>query len=140
MIDTIYEEIRDVLLGLKLKEAKEYFDFDNIPESLTDNAFTIAPIEFGLGNSIKSAENVKIIGLVSSFKINLAMSLSANNIISKMKTTLIVVENILKGILAITVGEDEKDLINFVSAPYTVESKQLIYEINFDINYRIKNY
>jgi len=140
MIDTIYDEIRKKLLALKLKEAKEYFDIDNIPDSLSDNTFVIAPVELDAGNSIKSAKTTKIIGLTAGFKINLAMRLPANNIITKMKTTLVVVENILKGILSIVVGEDEKDLVAFAGSSFTVDGDKLIYEIDFNVNYRIKNY
>ena len=140
MIDTIYEEIRTVLLGLKIKEAKEYFDIENIPDSLADNSFVIAPIEMDAGNSIKSAESVKVIGVKAGFKIYLSMLLPVNNIIQKMKSTAVVVENILKGILSIVVGEDEKDLITFAGSSFNTDGKKLIYEINFEINYRVNNF
>jgi hypothetical protein len=139
MIDTIYEEIRAVLLGLKLKEAKEYFDNDNVPDSLSDNTFTIGAVELAEGNSIKTAENIKVAGLIATFKINLAMRLPANNIINKMKLTGVKVEDIIKGIVGITVGEDEKDIITFIDAPSNVEGDKLTYEINFGISYRINN-
>ena len=138
-IDVIYEEIRAILLDLKLKEAKEYFDFDNIPDALSDNTFCISPFEFNEGNSIRTSSQVAIIGTVAGIKINLSMKLPVNNIIQKLKSTLLIITNILKGILAMTMGEDEKDLIIFTGAPYTIEGDKLIYEISFNLNYRIKN-
>ena len=140
MIDKIYEEIRTVLLGLKLNEAKEYFDFDNIPDSLADNSFIISPVIFeDNGNSIQTSDTTVVIGLTAGFKINLSMKLPVNNIVNELKTTLVVVENILKGILSIVVGEDEKDGITFAGSSFIVDNNKLIYEINFNIDYRINN-
>ncbi len=93
----------------------------------------------GAGNSIKTAENVKVIGLVAGFKINLGMILPANNIIQKMLSAAVMVEKILKAILKIIVGEDEKDLITFAGSEPLVDGDKLIYEISFDINYRVNN-
>ena len=138
-IDKIYEEIRLILLGLKLKEAKEYFDFDNIPDSLADNSFCLSPFAFSPGESIKTSTQIVIIGSIAGIKINLSMQLTANNIIQKLKSTMIIVTNIMKGILAITIGEDEKDLFTFQGAEPKIEDNKLIYEINFNLNYRIKN-
>lgn len=138
-IDTIYETIRAIILGLKIVEAKEYFDFDNIPDSLADNSFCISPFEFDNGNSIKTAQQIVIIGSVANIKINLSMQLGADNIIQIMKSAMRKVTDIMKGILGITIGEDEKDLFTFEGASYKIENNKLIYEINFNLNYRIKN-
>ena len=139
MIDTIYEEIRLKLLALKLKEAKEYFDFDNIPDSLTDNTFIISPIEFDPGDSIKTASKTVVIGLESGIKVSYAVRLPANEIINKLKRTMVMLENILKAILSITVGSDEKDVLDFAGSPYRLDGDKLIYEINFNLDYRINN-
>ena len=67
------------------------------------------------------------------------MQLGADNIIQIMKSAMRKVTDIMKGILGITIGEDEKDLFTFEGASYKIENNKLIYEINFNLNYRIKN-
>lgn len=139
-IDIIYEEIRTVLLGLKFKEAKMYFDFDNIPDSMLDNTFIISPVALDPGDLDTPDNRLPIFNLKAKFKINLSVKLSANNVIQKMKSASLNIENIIKGILAIVCGEDEKDKIEFTGSDFEVnEGTDIIYEINFDLNYRIKN-
>ncbi len=140
-IGVIYQEIRQVLLDLKFKEIKENFDVENIPDSLADNSFFISPFGFDLAGTVKTSDTTVIIGLSASIKLNLMMQLPANNIIEKLKTTMVKVENILKGILGIIVGEDEKDAIELVNIPEpTIENNKLIYELNFNLTYKIKNF
>ena len=138
--NNIYDDVRNILVGLKLKEAKEYFDLENIPDSLADNSFVISPFELSEGNNISTSQSVKIIGIIAGIKIYLSFKLPANRIINKMKTSSTIVENVIKGILGITVGEDEKDLFAFAGSNPLVEGDKLIYEINFNASYRIKNY
>ncbi len=141
MIDTIYEEVREKLLGLDLKEAKEYFDFDNVPDSLTDKTFNIAPIPLLPGDfSPPSTELPQILNLKAEFKINLSMNFPADNIINTLKITGTLIEDIIKAILLIPVGSNEKDRIDFAGSDFQIKQNSLIYDINFDLNYRITNF
>lgn len=139
LIGDIYEEIRRILQGLKIKEAKEYFDSDNIPDNLADNSFIIAPFEFGAGDSITDSTHTVIVGLMASIAINLSFQLPANNKAEKMKSVLLVIQNIIKGVLGIITGEDEKNFFTFIDAPFRIDGSKLIYTINFNLSYRIKN-
>ena len=138
-IDIIYEEIRAVILALNIKEAKEYFDFDNIPDSLTDNAFVLAPFDFDQGDFKRPDNRYPVYNLKAAIKVNISYVLPSNNIIQTMKVLMKKVEDIIKAILAITTGEDEKDNIIFNSANSRVDGNKLIYEILFNLNYRVKN-
>ncbi len=138
-IDDIYDEISRVLKNLKIKESKEYFDIDNVPDSLADNTFMIKPVDISESAFGVADTRIPLFPLKGEFKINLSYKLPANNIIAKMKSVLLVVESIIKNVLVITVGQNEKDSIKFNSANHTIEKSLLIYEISFDVNYRIKN-
>lgn len=138
-IGVIFEEVRAVILALKIKEGKEYFDFDNIPDSLTDNAFVIAPINFGQGDYKRPDNRIPLYNLKADIKVNISYVLPANQITQTMKTLMVKVEDIIKAVLAIATGEDEKDNIIFVSADSKVDGTKLIYEIIFNLNYRVKN-
>ena len=140
MIDKIYEDIREKLLGLSLIEAKEYFDFDNIPESLTDKTFNISPMPLLPGDFLPPSTRLpQLINLKAEFKINLSMDLPADNIINTVKITGTLIEDIIKTILNISVGGNEKDQITFVGSDFQIKQNSLIYDINFDLNYRITN-
>jgi hypothetical protein len=139
-IDDIYEELRALMLDLNFKEAKEYFDRDNIPDSLADNSFIIAPMPIDPGElAVPQAGTIQVFNLKPTFLIDIGFDLPANNIIAKMKTVLLKVESIIKAVLAVVVSEDEKDRIVFAGAVPFVSGTSLVYEIGFDIDYRIKN-
>jgi hypothetical protein len=140
-IDDIYEEIRSVLLGQSLKESKEYFDFDNIPDSLSDKSFIIAPVPLDPGDLATPDDRLPLWNLNAKFKIFISMKLPGNNITQKLKSSLLTIEGIIKGILSIVCGQDEKDSIVFDGMPDPVvnNSQDIIFEMNFNLNYRIKN-
>lgn len=140
MIEKIYEEIKLKLLALKLNEAKEYFDMNNVPDSLSDKGFNINLINFdsgGLSESSTKRFDGKIINLKSLLKINLSYKLTADNVSQKLKDISVMTENIIKTILSIDVGSNEKDKIEFVGSISSLESGLIITEINFEIDFRI---
>ncbi len=142
MIEKIYEEIRLKLLALKLNEAKEYFDMNNVPDSLADKGFNINLINFDGGEYTESSTkkfNGKIIQLKSLVKINLSYKLTADNVNQKLKDISIMTENIIKAVLSIDVGIGEKDKIEFVGSVSSLEKGLIITEINFEISFRILN-
>lgn len=141
MINNVYTDIRNALNGLSLKESKEYFSFEEVPDSLSDNTYMISPIEFDESDegNIGVSQKIIMIGIISKFKIMFFTKLPANNILDKMLLTVEKIENIVKAILGLTIGEDEKDFISFAGATPEVNNQSLVYEINFTVNYRISN-
>lgn len=144
MIDTIIEEIRDNLKSIKLKESEEWFDTGNAPDSIIDNCFVIAPVNLEPGD-LSGAQNRtgfqdKIINLAYPLKLFYSKKIPANDMIQVQKDSALQVENIIKSILSIEVGSNDKDSISFVGASPGPVGNAWVYEIDFNINYRIKNF
>ena len=140
MIETIYEEIRVKLLALDLIEAAEYFDMDNVPDSMADGSFCLGLVNMEPGDYAGATSQRfggNIMNLKSLFKINVSYGMTADNVIQKAKDGAVMVENVIMAVLALTVGSNEKDKINFVGSSSAVKGSAIITEINFGIDYRI---
>lgn len=138
----IYDDIRDALLKLKLKESSEYFNLDNIPDSLTDKGFTINLIDFessSYGEVSTKQFNGKIISLKAMIKINICFRLTANQRIQKLKDSSELIGNIIKSLLSINVGNNEKNKIEFVGSNSITENNLIVSEINFEVDFRLLN-
>lgn len=143
MVENIINDIKDKLNGLKLKISKEWFDSENVPDSIIDNSYIIAPIVLSPGD-LSGAQNrtgfkSRIINLSYSLKIFYSKKIPANNLLQLTIDNGKSVEDIIKSILSIGVGSDEKDSINFVGSVPSVIGNVLVNEIDFSINYRINN-
>lgn len=136
MIDNIYDEIRTELLKLKLKEAKDYFDIENIPDSIIDDSFTMGLLDIEPGTRAEPKNNIPVFNLLGTLRINIAKKIPADNIIKTMKLLTLKIQEIVNFVLLIDVGSDEKDDINFVGSASTVEGTILVAEITFNFNYR----
>lgn len=138
MIDNIYDQVRAKLINLKLKEAPEYFDKDNVPDSLTDRGFCIGPIEFDIGDRLEPrTPQPRILNIGAIFKIFLSIKLPANKWSQRNKDLSTLQESIIRNILSIEVGSNEIDDISYTgSSDPIVEGNILIAEVDFRINYR----
>ncbi len=141
MIDKIINDIVSELNKLKLKQSKEWFDTENVPDSIIDNSFVIAPVALGpgglAGTNNKSAFERRILNVEFPLKIFYSNKIKANNITQLIKDSGLGVENIINSISSMDVGDNEKDSISFVGSTPTVIGNVLVNEINFNINYRI---
>jgi len=143
MIDSIYDEIVQKLEDQNLSKNKEYFDMDNVPDSVVDKSFSIAPINFDEGDfetpQNKRSFQGKIINLKALMKIYIARKIPAKDYNSENKNISSKNEDIIKSVLSIGVGSDEKDQILFAGSSSVFAGTVLISEIDFNIDYRINN-
>jgi len=143
MIDSIYDEIVQKLEDQNLSKNKEYFDMDNVPDSVVDKSFSIAPINFEEGDfetpQNKRSFQGKIINLKALMKIYIARKIPAKDYNSENKNISSKNEDIIKSVLSIGVGSDEKDQILFAGSSSVFAGTVLISEIDFNIDYRINN-
>lgn len=142
MIDKIMGEIINSLDVLKLKQSKEWFDMENVPDSLIDNCYVIAPFPFNPGESVgtesRNRFSQRIKQAAVPMTIFFSQKVSTNNLSKFVGANGEKVEQIISSLVSIVTGADEKDNISFVGSAPSVVGKVLINKIDFNINYRIQ--
>lgn len=143
MIEKVLNDIRDELKKLKIKENTEFFDIESVPDSISDNSFLIAPVPLNPGDlsgvNNRTGYKGRTINLSTPLKILYSRKNTAHNLFKVGVDSAEKVEAIIKSLLSIGVGGNEKDSISFVGSNPTVIGAVLVTEIDFNINYRITN-
>jgi hypothetical protein len=141
MIKKVLNDITSELKKLKLKESREWFNSENVPDSVIDDSYTIQFINLSNGDLIgaqnRSGFRNRIINLSFPLKIYYARKIKANDMLKLNIDSAERVETIIKAILSIEVGSNEKDSISFVGSSPAKVGNVLVHEIDFNINYRI---
>ncbi len=142
MIDKIIKEFITSLNALKLKQSREWFDMENVPDSLIDNCYVIVPIPFNPGESVGTESRNRFSQRIKQTTVPITIFYSqktpANNLSEFVGSNAVKVEQIISSLTSIAVGADEKDNISFVGSAPSVVGKVLINKIDFNINYRIQ--
>lgn len=139
MIRNIYDDIDGKLHELDLIPAREYFDFENIPDSLADKSYFLSVPQLENGDFAGASSRTQIFNLKGRFKINFCRKLTADKIGDFIISAVEMVEGIIKKILSLTTGTDEKDRIFFSDSISVMRNGYMVFEINFNFNYRITN-
>lgn len=137
MIEKIYKDITEKLISLNLKPAQEFFSEDNIPDTLLDDSFIIKPFDLENGDYSGASTDMRIFNIAVMSRIALFKKLAVNKVNEIILSNNKKVEDIIKSVLSIGVGSNEKDRIAFQSASAVVKGNSIIVELSFRFNYRI---
>ena len=140
-IREIFDDIQQAVKDQGLRISSDFFSSENIPDSLKDDVFVIAPIPLEAGDMAEPNDRLPFWNIKTGVGVNVSFQFPANNVLTAIKELAYKVESIIKAVLSIDCGGNEKDSIVFVDATPSIEKENtlLIYEINFSLNYHIKN-
>lgn len=137
MIENVYKKIKTELIDLNLMETKDFFDSENIPDSLIDKSFLILPCVLSNGDYSGSSTSIPILNVSALIGINIYRKIPVNKLNDSIINASVMVEKVIKNITSIVVGENELDKIEFAGADVTITSTFIVYAVNFNCNYRI---